>query len=185
MVAFAQRQPPPKAEPVLSPGYYVGSKGDTVRGEIQVNPEDVTELYHKFSFKPAKGGKLMQVDPKKARAYGFNNRHFVMVPVDGEDVYLERLVTGKLNFFEFKRNGKNEQGYETVLADYFIQDSRANDPRLKEVKKLGARTYRADMEPYMKDQPMLWTDIDKYKFDKNAVINAIKEFNRFYATNGK
>src|SRR3954462_7650138 len=90
-VLSAQPKKAPKMAPVTAPGYYVGMKNDTVRGEVQTNPEDPTAMYVSFNFKPNKGGKLMPVSPKKAKAYGFDDRHFIYIPEEG-GIYVERLA---------------------------------------------------------------------------------------------
>ena len=118
LTAFAQPKKAPKMAPVLTPGYYVGSKNDTVRGEVQTNPEDETEFYTKFSFRPAKGGKVMPVDSKKAKAYGFDGKHFLLIPYDGGNIYVERLAEGRINFFEYRFNGKID-GYPGIESVYF------------------------------------------------------------------
>jgi len=181
LAAFSQPKKAPKMAPVTSPGYYVTAKNDTVRGEVQTNPEDETELYKQFNFKPDKGGKIMPVSPKKAKAYGFDGRDFLLIPYEGGEIYAERLAGGRLNFFEYRYNGKID-GYPGIESAYFIQDTRAEgeDAGLKEIKKISNKFYKKDLRPYMKDQEMIWTDMDKFTFDKKAVTNAIKEFNKFY-----
>jgi hypothetical protein len=181
LVAFSQPKKAPKMAPVTAPGYYVTGKNDTVRGEVQTNPEDETELYRSFNFKPDKGGKLMPVTTKKAKAYGYDDKHFLLISHDGADVYAERLAEGRLNFFEYRYNGKID-GYPGIESAYFIQDTRAEgeDAGLKEIKRISNKFYKKDLKPYMKDQEMIWNDLDKFTFDKNAVTKAIKEFNQFY-----
>src|SRR3954470_1771783 len=105
-VAVAQPKKAPKMAPMLSEGYYVTAKNDTIRGEIQTNPEDETSLYRQFMFKPNKNAKLAAISPKKAVAYGFEGRHFVQFKEGEETIYLERLAGGRINFFEYKFNGK-------------------------------------------------------------------------------
>ncbi|WP_317897901.1 hypothetical protein [Aurantibacillus circumpalustris] len=177
----AQPKKAPKMAPILAEGYYVNSKNDTVVGNIQANPESETEFYQKFYFQPAKGGKIMPVDPKKAKAYGFDGRHFVLL-ASGDGLYIERLASGRLNLFEYKYDGKVD-GYDHIVSDYYMQDTRAegSDIKLKEINKISNKFYKKDLKPYMKDQLMLWTDLDKFTFDKQAVISAINEFNKFYA----
>lgn len=181
LIVAAQPKKAPKMAPVLSPGYYVTTKGDTTRGEVQTNPEDETELYQQFSFKPAKGGKVMPVSPKKAKAYGYDNKHFELITYEGAEIYVERLAKGRLNFYEYRFNGKID-GYSAIESSYYIQDNRAEgeDAGLKELKKISNKFYKKDIKPYMKDQSMLWNDLDKFTFNKQAVVNAINEFNKFY-----
>lgn len=185
LTAFAQPKKAPKMAPVLTPGYYVGSKNDTVRGEVQTNPEDETEFYTKFSFRPAKGGKVMPVDSKKAKAYGFDGKNFILIPYDGGTIYVERLAEGRINFFEYRFNGKID-GYPGIESVYFAQDTRAEgeDIKYKEIQKISTKFYKKDLKPFMKDQPMIWSDLDKFTFNKQAVTNAINEFNKYYVISG-
>jgi len=181
LVMSAQPKKAPKMAPVLEAGYYINSKGDTVKGEIQTNPDDEVSMYHSFGFKPAKGGKVMPVDTKKAKAYAFLDKKYERIIFDGVELFVEVLAKGRLNFYEIKDHGKVD-GNDAIIADYFIQDNRAEgeDAALKEIKRLNHRFYKKDLKPYMKDQAMLWEDLDKYTFNKTAVVNAITEFNKFY-----
>ncbi len=186
LVAFsltvsAQKNKAPKMAPVLAEGYYVGTKGDTVRGMVQTNPEFEVDMYKQFSFKPDKGGKVMPVNPKRATAYGYDGKHFILYNYGGEDVYIERLTSGRLNFFEYRLNGKVD-GYTAVVSEYFAQDNRAEgeDIKLKELTKISNKFYKKDLKPFMKDQLMIWTDLDKFTFEKQTVVNAIIEFNKYY-----
>ena len=167
--------------PTTTPGYYVVAKGDTVRGEVMNNPPDETEFYKGFSFKPAKGGKLVAINVKKAKAYGFDNRNFTLISYEGEEMYVEVLARGRLNLFEYRFNGKID-GYDAIEASYFVQDNNAEgeDVKLKELKKISNKFYKKDLKPYMKDQTVIWSDLDKYTLNKSALTNAFIEFNKFY-----
>lgn len=181
MAVMAQPKKAPKMAPTLTPGYYTTMKGDTVRGEIQTNPEDPTEFYHSFGFKPAKGGKVMPVNAKKAKGYGFDGRDFAVIPFENGEVYAEYLATGRLTFMEYKMHTKLD-GEEIIGAVYFIQDKAADETEkeLRELKQISQKFYKRDLKPYMKAQPIIWNDMDKFTFEKNAVTNAIKEFNKLY-----
>ena len=168
---------------VFSPGFYVGAKGDTVKGEIQTNPEDPTDFYKQFMFKANGKGKPAAIAPQKARSYGFEDKVFAVGKVDGEEKYMERLCTGRLNFFEYRFNGK-VNGNPGIETDYYIQDNRAEGKdaaSLKEISKLHRTFYKKDLKAYMKDQNMIWDGIDKHVFNKMSIINSINEFNKIYA----
>lgn len=179
LIVAAQPKKAPKMAPVFAEGYYVNAKGDTVKGEIQTNPDNPLDFYKQFFFKQAKG-KAALIDPKKAKAYGFEGKHFVMANFDG-DIYVERLAGGRLNFFEYRFDGK-VNGAPAVESVYCMQDTRAEggDAKLKEIRKISTTFYKNDLKPYMKDQKVIWSDLDKYNFDKQKVIAAINEFNKFY-----
>ena len=180
--AVSQPKKDPKMAPVLEPGYYVNvQKGDTTRGEVRTNPESEIDFYTGFSFKPAKGGKVLPVTTKKAKAYGYGNRHFILFPYDGTDLYIEVLIRGRLNFYKYKYMGKID-GYPAIETGYFIQDNMAegDDADLKQIKRISNKFYKKDLKPYMKEQPMIWSDFDKFTFDEQKVVAAIAEYNKFY-----
>lgn len=181
-VAVAQPKKAAKMTPVLEEGYYVSGKNDTVRGEVQTNPEDATELYKQFSFRPGKGGKVMPVSPTKAKAYGYGDKHYVQITCDEGTIYVERLAAGRLNFFKYRFNGKID-GLPAVETYYYMQDTRAEGAdmaQLREIKKISNKFYKRDLKPYLRDQLMIWTDMDKFVFDEAKVVAAINEFNKFY-----
>ncbi len=180
--AYSQPKKAPKMAAVLVPGYYVTAKGDTVKGEIQTNPDDVTSFYHTFNFKPAGKGKPAPVDAKKARYYGFEGRNFAVIPYENGDIYAEYLVRGRLVFMEYLMPAR-EAGEDIIASVYFVQDSKADDSEkeLRELKQISQKFYKRDLKPYMKAQPMIWSDMDKFTFEEKAVIKALKEFNGYYS----
>ncbi len=123
----------------------------------------------------------MPITTKKAKAYGFEGKDFILINYDGQDIYVERLATGRINFFEFRFNGKID-GLPAIESNYFIQDTRADETeaKLKQIEKISTKFYKKDLKPYMKDQPMIWSDLDKFTFNKQTVTNAINEFNKYY-----
>lgn len=180
--AYSQPKKAAKMAPMLTPGYYTTAKGDTVKGEVQTNPDDPeTAFYHGFMFKPAKGGKPVAVDSKKARSYGFDGRHFAVIPYESGDIYAEYLVRGRLVFMKYRMHDKNN-GEAIITNVYFVQDSKADDAEkeLRELKQISTKFYKRDLKPYMKLQPMIWSDMDKFTFEENAASNALREFNKYY-----
>ncbi|MGZ4090289.1 MAG: hypothetical protein ACXVNO_06185 [Bacteroidia bacterium] len=183
-VAFGQpgkKGKDPSMAPVLTKGYYVNSKGDTVKGEVQTNVGEL-DIYKGFNFRAPGATKVIAIDTKKAKGYGFDGRNFILVPYDAESsVYIEQLVKGRLNFFEIKFEDTKE-GRPVISTRYYIQDTQADeaDKEMRELKAISTKFYKKDLKPYMKEQPMTWTDLDKFVFNREAVVNAIKEYNKYY-----
>src|SRR5688572_18571519 len=86
LTAASQPKKAPKMAPITSTGYYLGKKNDTVRGEIRTNPDDETEFYRSFSFKTESKPKLTVIDSKKTKGYGFDDRHFIVIPYQGGEI---------------------------------------------------------------------------------------------------
>lgn len=172
----------PTMAPILTKGYYVNFKGDTIRGQIQINPPFETEFYRHFYFKVKKTGKPKLMDAQKVRSYGFANRNFVRIDNKGRKEFVERLVSGRLRFYE-SRYPANLDDPLDVETEFFVKDTGAddNDSELREIKKIYPKFYKKNLKPYMKDQLMIWADLDKYTFNKQTLIKAISEFNKYYS----
>jgi hypothetical protein len=172
----------PKMAANLTPGYYCNLKGDTIKGEIQTNPTNgEVDFYKGFNFKPKGPGKVTAISTKKAKSYGFEGRNFTLIPFDAGEVYIEYLAKGRLNFMEYKFAGSvaGQPGIESI---YFIQDTKADEASadLKELKQISQKFYKKDIKPYYKPHPELWTDLDKFTFNKEVIANSVREFNRYY-----
>jgi hypothetical protein len=86
-----------------------------------------------------------------------------------------------LKFYEYKFHDTKD-GEPIIASAYYIQDTRAEekDAELKELKPISTKFYKKELKPYMKDQPITWNDLDKFTFNKATVVNAIKDFNKYY-----
>ncbi|MCX8080065.1 MAG: hypothetical protein N3F09_02380 [Bacteroidia bacterium] len=178
MVAFVYGQPEkgaPKMVADFLPGYYVPLKGDTVKGEIQINLENPAMAYQSFSFRTKPGAKANNFTTKKAKAYGFGNQHYTLVSFDPQtQVFMRVWARGRLMFYEYMEEGAKE-------PVFFIQEPASEDPEKKELKKLSKLHYKRELKPYMKDQPMIWNDLDKFNFVPEKIAKSIQEFNSMYA----
>lgn len=181
--SLAQPNRKARMAPVYEKGYYVNNKNDTVWGQVQVNPEDPSSFYSQFSFLSGKSKKPKVMLPAQARYYGYGEHHFVMLNTDGEKIYGERLTDGRLRMYEVRHEGKVD-GHDAIVSDYYIRDAyaSADQVQLKEPKKIPQKFYKKALKPYLRDQPMLWTDLDKYNFEPQQVVRTIREFNQFYAS---
>lgn len=185
LFAGAQANKKAKMAPVFVDGYYLGKKNDTIRCKVQINPDDPTDFYNQFSFVSARVKKPKKILPNQTKAYGFDGRDFVSLDVEGQKLFAERLTAGRLRFYEYRFNGKVD-GLPGVESVYYIRDTYAEGENsdLKEPRKLSNKFYKKALKPYLQDQPMLWSDLDKFTFDKSKVVQTINEFNSFYAKRG-
>lgn len=170
---------------VFVPGYYIGKKNDTVRGQVQINPDDPTDFYSRFAFISGRSKKPKTFLAGQTRGYGFEGRNFVSLKNDGRNLFAERLAYGRLRFYEYQFNGK-QNGVPAVESVYFIKDTYAEGENvaLREPRKLPNKFYKKALKPYLQEQPMLWSDLDKYTFNRDKIVQTIVEFNQFYAASG-
>jgi hypothetical protein len=180
--AAAQRGKAPVMAPILIKGYYISLRNDTVRGKVQVNPPDLTDFYSSFLFKKQRTNKPKPMSARAVKAYGFDNRNFELIVYNGEKVFAERLAHGRLDLYEYRFNTKKD-GNAAVQSYYFIRDNNADESEadLRELKEISGKFYKKRLKPYMKDQPILWEKLDKYEFNRQEIIDAVKEFNSLYS----
>jgi hypothetical protein len=181
LTTMAQRNIKPKMDALYTTGYYVTQRNDTVRGFIQTNPESELEFYQQFFFKTKEAGKARAINTQRAKAYGFDDRNFVQTVVEGKKVFYERLVTGRLRFYELKQKGR-ENGYDAIVSEFFIRDTQPESAtaELRVPKKVSKKFYKKTLKPYMSEQPMIWSDLDKFEFNPDKIVKALAEFNSYY-----
>lgn len=180
-IVNAQARGKAKMLPILTEGYYVNMRNDTVRGKIQMNPENETLFYKEFAFAKGNATKTRVYNSMRVKAYGFDERDFVAVNYDGEKLFLERLATGKLRFYEQKYFGKTN-GETVIESAFYVKDAspEADAAELGEYKKISNKFYKRVLKPYMIDQPAVWEGLDKFNFNKDEVIQAISNYNQFH-----
>lgn len=167
-----------KITPSYSPGYYLNLKGDTVKGEIQNNMDRESDYSNSFFFKNKGGTKGMEINSKKAKAYGFDGKNYTTLKMDDKDVYIKYLEQGRLNLFEYKYFSG-----DAVLAVYFIVDSRAGEDDktgVNQLIQLNEKSFKKQLKPYFKDQPIVLEPVDKWVFKIDEIRKAVSEFNAMY-----
>jgi hypothetical protein len=89
----------------------------------------------------------------------------VLQDLEGKKLFIERLSNGRLQLFEYKYYGR-ENGISGITSDYYIKDTRdeGKSAELKDLRKIRKKFYKKILKPYMEDQPMIWSDLDKFEF---------------------
>lgn len=171
--------------PVYSPGYYVGLKGDTVRGEIQTNLDKEEQIYTTILFKAKGAVKPAEITTKKAKGYGFDDISFTLLKIDDEDRYIKYIERGRLNLYEYKFR-KVVDGVEKLVPLYFIQDSKAGaDDKFQTniITQIPTdRNHKKVLKDFFRDQPILLDQVDKWVFNIEEIKKAVREFNGMYPT---
>ena len=182
---FAQpgRNKEMRMAPEFTRGYYINLKGDTVKGEVQTNPQRETDFYNTFQFKLKGGSKGMEITSKKAKAYGFDDNHFTVLKMDDKDVYIKYLEKGRLNLMEWKYP-KEVDGADRSMPVYFIIDTRAtpeDKTNTHVLTQLSEMSFKKQLKPFFKDQPILLDQVDKWALKIDEVRKSVSEFNAMYA----
>lgn len=112
-------------------GYVLTETGDTIKGEVKINPKKEQDNYSKVFFKDATGTQK-NYKPNKLKGYGFENQHFISMDYEGEPKFYKALVRGEISFYKmmFEVVNMNATSYD---GEYFL--TRKDDKKMSGVKE--------------------------------------------------
>ncbi|WP_317899198.1 hypothetical protein [Aurantibacillus circumpalustris] len=161
----------------MEKGYLVTLKGDTLRGEVKINPKKEIDNYNKVTFKDETG--LQKIyKPNKTLAYGFNNEKFVsMDSQDDEKKFYKIICTGVISFYKL--------GFETIRMnavtfeeEYYV--SKEGDKELTVIKE---SKFKKQLNELMSDNlEFVEAYGDEKKFDFEKALEIITNYNSWKAT---
>ena len=168
---------PLKAQLTMVPGYMISAKGDTLKGEVKINPKKDIDNFSKVFFKDASGVQK-NYKPAKVKGYGFANRHFVSITEKDESMFCERLTEGAIILYKsaFEASSAGETTKELIW--YLFKEG---DKKLTEVKET---KFRKQIMEWMSGSAGLANDYEDGKtFNEGAAIEVIKKYNSWKKEN--
>jgi hypothetical protein len=159
------------AQQGFTPGYIIGTTGDTIRGEVKVNEKKPQEHYIKVMFRDDKGMQKTY-KPNKIKGYGFKEMNFIAYGEGEEATFYKALVQGPVSLYELMYEGlrMNKVAIET---EYFLAL-----PGEKHLDAVKVRNFRKQLTGVMSDNPSIAEQYPEEKqFDADAATAAIKEYN--------
>lgn len=152
-------------------GYLVELDGDTLKGEVKMNPKKDFDLFNKVFFKDASGVQK-NYKPDKVKAYGFDGKHFIASLYEKEMMFYKVLCNGTVRLYEMMCETQimNEISYK---SEYFL--SRKDD---KEFTRLKPVKYKKQLSEFLKDNPDIVQDTeDDKKFEIEKIADLITRYN--------
>lgn len=159
------------AQSSMEKGYVVTLKGDTLKGEVKVNPKKEIDAYTKVTFKDETGAQKIY-KPNKVLAYGFNDERYVaMDSQDEEKRFYKVLAAGEINFYRlgFESMRMNAVNFE---VEYYI--SKAGEKNLILIKET---RFKKQISEVMSDNLEFAEAYDDKKFDLAKALEIIKNYN--------
>lgn len=160
-----------KAQITFVKGYVINDKGDTLRGEVKINPKKEKDNFMRVSFK-AEDGTQKNYKANKLKGYGFDNKHFIAGEHDGEQKFYQRLTNGELLLFKimFESINMNESTFE---PEYFIKHK--DQEKYTEVRE---GKFRKQLQEFMKDDPSYAQGYEDEKhFNVEKAVEVINKYN--------
>lgn len=151
-------------------GYLINDKGDTLKGEVKMNPKKEFDQYNKVFFKD-ESGVQKNYKPDKVKGYGFENKHFIAAKYEGDMLFYKILSSGKLMLYEmmYEVMQMNEISYK---SDYYV-----SNPGDAEYTKLKQNKYKKQLAELMKDNPDIAEGDEEKKFEIEKVLELVNQYN--------
>lgn len=166
-----------RAQVSFAKAYLVNDKGDTLRGEVKINPKKEFENHNKIFFKD-KSGTQKNYKPNKVKAYGYENNHYVSIMQDEEPKFYKRLTNGALVLYKvaFEVVNMNEVAYD---YEYYI--TKDGNDKLTEVKQT---KFKKQLQELMSGSAGFANDFkDEKKFNEANAIEVINKYNDWKKNN--
>jgi hypothetical protein len=160
----------------LVKGYMINMTGDTLKGEVKMNPKKEFDNFTRVSFKDASGVQK-NYKPDKVKGYGFDNKHFIVSKLDGEPAFYKVLSRGHVMLYEVMVEVQQMNEITTKTEYYF---AKANDT---EYTKLKENKFKKQFGEVMKDNPdILNNSDDAKKFEIEKVVELVNQYNDWSKT---
>jgi hypothetical protein len=160
-----------KAQGNFVKGYVVNEKGDTLKGEVRLNPKKEQEIYTKVFLRDA-NGMQKNYKPEKTKGYGYEDKRFVSGITDNEARFFLVIIKGPVSLYKtvVESMKMNETVFESV---YFLSTAADNIPvEVKESK------FKKQIGEIMKDNPEIVASYaEEKKFDLEKATDLINRYN--------
>ncbi|MGZ3885541.1 MAG: hypothetical protein ACXVPD_15945, partial [Bacteroidia bacterium] len=147
-------------------------KGDTLNGEVKINPKKEFDIYNKVVFKDASGVQK-NYKPEKVKGYGFEGKHFIASAYMDDYSFYRVLSYGQILLLEvmYESMKMNEISYK---SEYYIAKNTDKDySKLKESK------VKKQLTEFMKDNTDIVDNLGDDKFEIEKVTDVVNQYNNW------
>jgi hypothetical protein len=158
-------------------GYMINDKGDTLKGEVKINPKKEQDNHKKVFFKDASGTQK-NYKPNKVKGYGYDNNHYVAFNFDDEPMFYKRMTTGPIYLYKsaFEVVVMNEATFD---FEYFL--FKEGDKKMTEVK---TGKFKKQLQEWMSGQAGFANDYkEEKKFNAESAVEVINKYNDWKKSN--
>jgi hypothetical protein len=155
----------------------INEKGDTLKGEVKINPKKEHDNHKKVFFKDLSGTQK-NYKPNKVKGYGFDNNHYVAFNLDDEPKFYKRLTDGAITLYKsaYEVVVMNETTYD---YEYFL--ARQGDKKLTEVKEA---KFKKQIQEWMSGAAGFANEYkEEKKFNAESAVEIINKYNDWKKSN--
>jgi hypothetical protein len=159
-----------QAQQIWKAGYVLTATGDTMKGEIKVNPKKEFDFYSRVTLKKSEEEKK-SFTPAKAKEFCFDGTRFVSRPVEGEESFVKCLSCGAINLYEHQYEWQSGNSI-VYKSEYFIEKADS-----KEMIRVKSMHFKKIVDDYMGDNAELVKDVHDKKYDFDQLTEVVQQYN--------
>lgn len=163
------------AEMVWKSGYVILASGDSVKGDIKINPKKELTLFQKVYVKQGETSKTYK--PEQVKEYGFESSRFISRKIDGEMQFLKVLSFGRIILYEWQF--ELQRGAELVVdKEYYIEKNDGSGA----LERAKTGKFKKLVGEMMADNSELVARVqgEDKKYEIGDMIKVVDEYNTWY-----
>jgi len=159
------------AQSAFYPGYIILLTGDTLKGDVKMNPKKDLDLFSKVTFKKGNEAPKMY-KANKIKEYKVDNTVFVSRNIEGEQVFIRRISTGLVNLYEWKIEVMQMNDIKEKI-DYFMEKVGEEGP-----VKIKSGKFKKQVADVMSDNEEILKGLENKKYDFDNIVEIFDDYNK-------
>jgi hypothetical protein len=153
------------------PGYVILLTGDTLKGEIKINPKKEYDNFTKAQYRKKENVDMKTYNATKIKEYCVNGVTYVSRNVDGEQVFVKRLSKGNVNLYE-SQTEVMQMNEIRVKSDYYMEKSNGEFVKIKSGK------FKKQVTEAMADNEDIVKAVEDKKYEYENIVELFEAYNK-------
>jgi len=152
-------------------GYVILLTGDTLKGEIKMNPKKEYDNFVKAQYRKKENVDMKTYNATKIKEYCVNGVTYVSRNVDGEQVFVKRLSKGNVNLYESQIEVMQMNEIK-VKSDYYMEKSNGEFVKIKSGK------FKKQVTEAMADNEDIVKAVEDKKYEYENIVELFEAYNK-------
>lgn len=153
------------------PGYVILLNGDTLKGEIKVNPKKEYDNFVKAQYRKKENVDMKTYNATKIKEYCVDGVTYVSRNIDGEQVFVKRLSKGNVNLYESQVEVLQMNDIK-VKSDYYMEKSNGEFVKIKSGK------FKKQVSEAMADNEEIVKALEDKKYEYENIVELFEAYNK-------
>jgi hypothetical protein len=152
-------------------GYVLLLTGDTLKGEIKKNVKKEFDNFNRAAYRASEGAVIKTFKADKCKEYCIEGVTFVSRNIDGEQVFVKRLVQGNVNLYEAQIEVLQMNELK-VKSDYYMEKEAGEFVKIKSGK------FKKQITDAMGDNEEIVKGLEEKKYDYDNIVELFNTYNK-------